>query len=209
MVFVSEVKCRCGTIREKVKDRDDNAVGQPRQRQTMSKLGSSIKHEFIEMLPPTIYFLVILHIVAIVRALISQNYEITVPTSASVTIAALVLGKSVLIANMLPFINRFPEKPLIWNVGWKTVMYTLVALVVHYLEHLYEYWKANPSLAVANEKLLANLNWPHFWAIQILLVTLIAVYCVVAELARVIGRGRLMAMFFGPLPPAPTGQTAG
>lgn len=175
----------------------------------MSKLGSKIKHEFMQMLPPTIYFLVILHIVAIVRALISRSYEITVPTSASVTVAALILGKSVLVANMLPFINRFPEKPLIWNVSWKTAMYTLVALIVHFLEHLYEYWKESRSLAAANEKLLANLNWPHFWAIQILLVTLIAIYCVVAELTRVIGRDRFMAMFFGPLPKAPVERANG
>jgi hypothetical protein len=185
------------------------AVDQPRQERNMSKLTSTIRHEFMEMLPPTTYFFVILHIVAIMRALISRGYEITLPTSASVTIAALILGKSVLIANMLPFINRFPEKPLIWNVGWKTVMYTLVALIVHFLEHLYEYWKVAPSLAAAHHKLLADLNWAHFGAIQILLVTLIAIYCVVEELARVVGRDKLMAMFFGPMPPKPAGQSAG
>jgi hypothetical protein len=57
--------------------------------------------------------------------------------------------------------------------------------------------------------LLADLNWPHFWAIQILLVTLIAIYCVVEELARVVGRDKLKAMFFGPMPPKPAGQRAG
>lgn len=175
----------------------------------MSNLTARIKHEFMEMIPPTLYFLVILHIVAIMRALISRGYDVTLPTSVSVTIAALILGKSVLIANLLPFINRFPEKPLIWNIGWKTAIYTLVALVVHYLEHLYEYWKEAPSLAAANRMLLANLNWAHFWAIQILLVTLIAIYCVVAELVRVIGREKFMAMFFGPIPPKPTGHVAG
>jgi hypothetical protein len=30
---------------------------------------------------------------------------------------------------------------LIWTVTWKTLMYALVALVVRYLERLYEYWK--------------------------------------------------------------------
>jgi hypothetical protein len=86
----------------------------------MSKLTATIKHEFLEMLPPTIFFFVILHIVAIIRALMTQGTGISLPTSASVTIAALVLGKSVLVANLLPFINRFPERPLIWNAGWKT-----------------------------------------------------------------------------------------
>jgi hypothetical protein len=175
----------------------------------MSKLIARIKHEFMEILPPTIFFFVILHIVSLVRALTTWGTGISLPTSTSVTIAALILGKSVLVANLLPFINRFPEKPLIWNVGWKTAIYTLVALVVHYLEHLYDYWKEAPGLVAANHKLLAEFSWPHFWAIQILLVTLIVNYCVIAELARVIGRDKLKAMFFGPMPAKPTGQTVG
>jgi hypothetical protein len=42
-----------------------------------------------------------------------------------------------------------------------------------------------------------------------LLVTLVASYCVVAELVRVIGRDKFIAMFFGPMPPKPAGQAAG
>ena len=49
---------------------------------------------------------------AIMRALIARGYDVTLPTSVSVSVAALILGKSVLIANMLAFINRFPQKPL-------------------------------------------------------------------------------------------------
>ncbi|MEA3086459.1 MAG: hypothetical protein QOC89_4156 [Paraburkholderia sp.] len=55
----------------------------------MSKLTTTIKHEFMEMLPPTIFFFVILHIVAIIRALTTKGTDITLPTSASVTVAAL------------------------------------------------------------------------------------------------------------------------
>jgi hypothetical protein len=54
-------------------------------------------------------------------------------------------------------------------------------------------------LAAANHKLLTEMNWAHFWAIQILLVTLIANYCVMAELSRVIGRDRFKRMFLGPM----------
>lgn len=167
----------------------------------MSSILHKIKHEFIKALPPTIFFFVILHIVAAIRALMIKGTGVPLPVTASVLIASLVLGKSVLVADMLPFINRFPDKPLIWNVGWKTLMYALVALVVHYLERLYEYWKEAPSLLDANSMLWASMNWPRFWAVQILLITLIFMYCVISELARVIGPARLKAMFFGPIPP--------
>jgi hypothetical protein len=157
----------------------------------------------MELLPPTIFFLVILHIVALIRSLMTHGTGISLPTSGSVTIAALVLGKSVLLSNMLPFVNRFPEKPLIWNVGWKTLIYAVVATFIHYLERLYDYWKDAPGIAAANHQLLAEVDWAHFIAIELLLVVLIVNYCVMAELARVIGRRRFFSFFFGPMPSLP------
>lgn len=79
----------------------------------MCTLMGKIRHEFLEVLAPTIFFFfVILHIVALIRALMIRGTGVPLPVSASVLIASLVLGKSVLIADMLPFINRFPDKRL-------------------------------------------------------------------------------------------------
>jgi hypothetical protein len=166
----------------------------------VNSLIAKIKHECIKALPPTIFFFIILHIVAIVRSLMIKGTGISLPTSTSVLIASLILGKSVLVADMLPFINRFPDKPLVWNVAWKTLMYAIVALIVHGLERLYEYRKEAPNLLAASQQIWADVNWPRFLAVQILLVTLIFMYCVIAELSRVIGRKKLRAMFFGPMP---------
>ena len=169
----------------------------------MSKLTERIKEEFLEVIPPTIYFFVILHIVVFIRVLMNKNTGLPLPTSMSITVAALVLGKSVVIADLMPFINRYPEKPLIWNVCWKTTIYFFVAMLIHYLERLYDFWKDAPGLVAANQKLLAEIVWPHFWAIQILLALLIVMYCTMAELVRVIGAEKMKAMFFGPLPAKP------
>jgi hypothetical protein len=166
----------------------------------MSKVTRTIRHEFAELIPPTLYFFVILHIVWVIRVLMTRNTGVDLTTSTSIAVAALILGKAVLLADALPFINRFPEKPLIWNVWWKTALYFMVAMLIHYLEHLYDFWKQAPGFAAANEKLLATIIWPHFWAIQILLAVLISMYCATGELARVLGPDRLKAMFFGPLP---------
>jgi hypothetical protein len=169
----------------------------------MSRLTAKIKEEILEMIPPTIYFFVILHIIAFIRVLMTKNTGLPLPTTMSITVAALILGKSVVIADLMPFINRYPERPLIWNVAWKTTIYFFVAMLIHYLERLYDFWKEAPGLVAANQKLIAELVWPHFWAIQILLAVLIVMYCVMAELVRVIGPAKMKAMFFGPLPAKP------
>jgi hypothetical protein len=121
-------------------------------------------------------------------------------SSVSIAVAALILGKAVLIADILPFINRFPNRPLIYNVAWKTVIYWLISVAIHYVERLIEFWRHAGSVDAANQKLLAEIVWPHFWAIQIILFVLIAMYCMVHELVRVIGKEKAMRIFFGPMP---------
>src|SRR5438874_8101552 len=168
----------------------------------MSKLSTTLKKEFFELLPPTIFFFVALHIVAFVHVLMLKGTGISPLSTMSIAVAALILGKAVLIADLLPMINRFPNKPLIYNVAWKTLIYLLVATLIHYLERLVDFWRQAGALVAGNEKLLAEIVWPHFWAIQIILLVLIAMYCTIHELVRVIGRDKLLRIFFGPLPVA-------
>jgi hypothetical protein len=166
----------------------------------MNKVFEKIKEEFFALLPPTIFFFIALNVVAFIRVLMLKGTGIPVSTPIQVAVAALVLGKAVLIADMLPFVNRYPEKPLFFNVAWKTAIYFLVALVFHYLEHLVSFWKEAGGLVAGNEKLLAEIVWPHFWAIQIFLLLVIFNYCVIHELSRVLGPKRLWTMFFGTPP---------
>ena len=166
----------------------------------MTKLFAKLKEEFFALLPPTIFFFISLHIVALIHSLMMKAAGISPLSSVSIAVAALVMGKVVLLADLLPLINRFPNKPLIYNVTWKTSIYLLVSVLIHYLEHLIEFWRKTGSFITGNEKLLAEIVWPHFWAIQILLLVLILMYCTMHELVRVIGKEKVLRIFFGPMP---------
>jgi hypothetical protein len=168
----------------------------------MRRLATKLQEEFAALLPPTIFFLVALHLVALIRVLMLKGTGTAVSTPVQVTLAALILGKAVLVADMLPCINRYPEKPLAYNIAWKTMIYVLVAMLVHYLERLVDFWREAGSLDAGHRKLLAEIVWPHFWAIQILLVVLILMYCTMHELVRVIGRDKVLDIFFGTRPKA-------
>jgi hypothetical protein len=165
----------------------------------MSKLRDKIKEEFLALLPPTIFFFFTLGLVAVLRALMLKGTGISASTPIQVAVGALVLGKAVLLADMLPAVNRYPDKPLAYNVIWKTAIYFVAALVLHYLERLVEFWKGAGGFVAGNEKLLAEMIWPHFWAIQLTLLVLIFGYCVMREVARAMGATKLREMFFGPV----------
>ena len=96
----------------------------------------------------------------------------------------------------MPFITLSPHKPITYNVVWKTAIYLLIATLIHYAERFVEFWKAAGSFTAANEKMLAEIVWPHFWAVQILLLVLILFYSTMRELVRVIGRDKVLEIFF-------------
>jgi hypothetical protein len=171
----------------------------------MSTLATKLTEEFKALLPPALFFFVALHLVALMRVLMLKGTGIAASTPLQVTLAALILGKAVLVADLLPFINRYPHKPLIYNIAWKTTIYVLVAMLVHYLERLVNFWKEAGSLVAGNQKLLAEIVWPHFLAIQIFLVVLILMYCTMHEFVRIIGRDKVLEILFG-TPPAPRGS---
>jgi hypothetical protein len=170
----------------------------------VSKVWAKAKHELYEVLPPMIFFLVAFHIILVERALIAREYGLHPLSMATATVTALVVAKVVLIADMLPIINRFPQKPLMYNVVWKTAIYVVASLIAHYLEHLIPLWWRT-GFRAANERLWGELVWPHFWAVQLLLVVLFLLYCALRELVRVIGRDRVRQIFFS----APASRGAG
>src|SRR5438067_10873572 len=154
----------------------------------MHKIFEKLKEEFFAILPPTIFFFVALHIVTFIRMLMTKGSHFEPLSTVSIAVASLILGKAVLIADLLPPINRYPDKPLAYNVAWKTTIYLVVAGVIHYLERLIDFSRQASGIVPGNEKMLADMVCPHFWAVQIILLILILVYCTAHELVRVIGK---------------------
>ena len=91
----------------------------------MSDAVSKVREEIAKIIPPTIFFFIMLHLVALERSLMLRGTGIPLLSFGAVTVAALVLGKAVLLADALPLVNRYPDKPLAYNVVWKTTIYVL------------------------------------------------------------------------------------
>ena len=123
----------------------------------MHKMLEKLKEEFFGILPPTIFFFVMLHIVAIIRVLMGRGSHFEPMSTTSIAVGSLILGKAVLVADMLPAINRYPTKPLAYNVAWKTIIYLLVASAIHYLERLIDFSREAGGVIAGNEKMLADI----------------------------------------------------
>jgi hypothetical protein len=163
----------------------------------MSTIFSWLKHEIVEAIPPAVFFFISFQLIAFTTALMLEEYGIRMSTFLAATIAALIVAKVVLVVDLVPWVNRFPEKPLIYNVVWKTAIYMIAALFVRYAEHLIHFLREYGNLALANRHLLDEVVWPRFWAVQIWLLILFFMYCSLRELIRALGRDRVRLMFLG------------
>jgi hypothetical protein len=162
----------------------------------MHNLRQKLHHELLELIPVTLFFFITFQLLALTEMLMLEQYGIKVSTFLTATVMALIVAKVILIADHIPLINRFPHKPLAYNVLWKTSIYFLAALVVRYLEHLISFWRKTGSFAEANHQLFHEIVWPHFWGIQLWLLVLLTVYCALRELIRAIGPKRTFELFF-------------
>ena len=84
------------------------------------KLLKMIKHEFVQVLPPTLYFLVAFNVIALTNALTLKQHGISFYGFATASLGALIVGKVILISDKLPIINIFQKKPLIYTTIQKT-----------------------------------------------------------------------------------------
>jgi hypothetical protein len=121
-----------------------------------------IKHEALSVIPPMLFFFVAFGLLMLTKRLMLQQYGISFSDFGAVVVGALIVGKVVLIADHLPFVNRFPGRPLMYNVAWKTLIYVLAAFLVRLAEHLVPLVIEYGSVREAMAHLVDDVVWPHF-----------------------------------------------
>ena len=167
----------------------------------MNKIVQRVKQEFIGVIPAAVYFFIALQLLALTRALILREYDIELSSFVAAAEGALVVAKVIMVVDLLPFVNRFPDKPIVYNITWKAAIYFIAACFARYIEHLFYFVREYGDLTAANRHLFDDIIWSRFWVIQIWVFVLLLIYCVMKELVRVFGRDRVRTVFFGPARP--------
>ena len=157
-----------------------------------------LKKELLERLPPMVFFLVVFHLLSLVRVILEQQYHFTAISAASATIAALVVAKSILLANATPLFHWFSEQRLIHNVLWRIALYMLIIILFQYLEGMILLWSKTGSFTSTQEHIINNIDWPHFWVSHLMLLMLVAFCALGTELVQALGPRRALDLFIHP-----------
>jgi len=160
------------------------------------RLLAFVVKELKEVLPPTVFFAAGFNLIVLTIDLILADYLSSFANFMIATMAALVVGKSVLVANAIPVLRRFDTAPVIQAVLFKTMFYWAVVFVVRFLEKLGEYFFAGGTLRGIPEYVSTHFTWHRFAAIQIWIFVLFLIYTSASELNSLLGEGTLRKIFF-------------
>lgn len=153
---------------------------------------SQVKHA----LPPTIFFFVSFNLILWTKRLILEEHGVEFSGFLTATLAALLVGKAVLVTDNLPFMRRFDGAPMIQPVLFKSAIYWLCVLIVRLAEEFVQFVAAGGSIADFRDHLIDHFSLARFLSIQIWLMVLFLVYVTIHELNNLFGDGELYRLFF-------------
>src|SRR6516162_8738345 len=176
---------------------DISAEAIPKSTGFARRAGAFLLHEFLEILPPTIFFFLGFNLIVLTTNLILADYGAEVANFLIATTSALVVAKAVLVANAMPAISRYDRAPLIRPILFKTVFYWAAVFIVRALEHWVRYrFGGDYVFGGFVPHAIATFSWDRFIAIQLWILVLFLVYVTASEFNRLFGHGELRRILF-------------
>ena len=154
---------------------------------------AQVKHA----LPPTIFFFVGFNLILMDQAPdFLEEHGIDFSGFFTAMVAALLVGKAVLVTDNIPFMRCFDGAPMIRPILFKSAIYWICVLIVRLAEGLVHFLAGGGALADFPNYLVDRFSWSRFLSIQLWLMVLFLVYVTIHELNTLFGDGELYRLFF-------------
>ena len=161
------------------------------------RVGARMLHEAREAVPPTIFFFVGFNFIVLTTNLLVAQYGVAVSNFMLATVAALVVGKAVLVANAMSLLRRYDRSPLIQPILYKTIFYWVIVFFARLLERFVHFAIIEQnSPADFPAYLITTFSWHRFFAISLWIFVLFLIYVTVTEVSHLFGSGELRRLFF-------------
>src|SRR5208282_2050591 len=160
------------------------------------RIGARLLHEAREALPPTIFFFVGFNFVVLTTNLLVAQYLVAVSNFLLATLAALVVGKAVLVANKMSLLRRYDRAPLIQPILYKTAFYWVVVFFVRLLERFVHFALEGNPPGDFPSYLVTTFSWHRFIAVSLWILVLFLIYVTAREFSHLFGPGELRRLFF-------------
>ena len=143
----------------------------------------------------SLYLWIVFGMMAIHESIILSQHQINYVAHGFAVVNALVFAKVMLVAQDFNLGHRLHDKPLIYAVIFKSLLFAVALICFHVVEHvLIGMWDGKPiaqSIAeVGADKLVGIVS------LGIISTVALAPFFLLSEISRVIGRDNFWALFF-------------
>ena len=148
------------------------------------------------LVPPTLYFLVVFNLISFTTDMMVHNYWFNTRNVVLATTTALVVAKVVLVVDRVRIIDRFRGGPLIWPILYKSAFYSVIVLLVRFIEKVVEFAIDADGFGPAFRDTLQQFTWHKFVAVHLWIFVCFVVYVAASEFSALVGPGQLRRLFF-------------
>lgn len=147
------------------------------------------------MLPAVVFFFIGFNLVLWSKQMILQQHGIPFSGFLVATLAALLVGKAVLITDHLPFMRLFEGAPLIQPILFKSAIYWMVVFIVRIADGFVHFLLDGGEPGGFLSHISEIFSWSQFLFVQVWLMILFLIYVTIHELSTLFGYGELPRLF--------------
>jgi hypothetical protein len=147
-------------------------------------------------LPAVIFFFIGFNLILWTQQMVLMQYGIPFSGFMVATLAALLVGKAVLVTDHMPFMRRFEGAPLIQPILFKAAIYWAVTFAVRLVDAYVHFMADGGASGAFLQHLVDRFSWPRFFMVQVWLMVLFTIYVTIHELNTLFGDGELARVFF-------------
>lgn len=150
-----------------------------------------IKKEFLHVLPIFLFFLIFFCVINRMERFFFVRAGLAPISFTQIVVAAALVAKVFLVIDHMPFSDLFPNKPLIYNIIWKTILYCFIIFIVRFSIQYVSF------LLEGDGKFTSNFDWRLFITIQNYYLLVLFLFVTSREFALAIGPQKVWQLLFG------------
>lgn len=163
----------------------------------MHGIRGRVKEEIRNFLGAALFFAVAALLISVANRLKFGAANLEVVSVARAIVIGAIIAKVMITIDLLPFVDAFPGKPLVYNITWKMLLYIAGSLVFRYIEPTVRFLFGGATWSDASVRAMQEFTQPAFWSTEIWVTVTLLIFVTGRELTRVLGHDKMRLIFFG------------
>lgn len=148
--------------------------------QSVKRAAYFLAHEFRRGLSVFAFFFVAFHMIALTKAVSVSGFSITWFSASVATIGALIIAKTVLLADNSRLANVFSQYGIA-GILWKTLLFAVIATIFRLIEEGIHASVAHGGLRTGINAIASAFSEPYFVVVELWLLLLLFLFCLLTR----------------------------